>query len=382
MARPRKHDGVVYRRNDSNIWWMRYRDKDGTRRLESTNTADWDEAQRQLRDRLAARDSNSLEVLRKGKNLTFNEWADFFLVNYSTPPIRARKTHQANETALKTLRPAFGIRKRLDIGPNEIEVHLRSRLQAKRLVRRRGGIAEVGTLKATTVHQEFRVLRRIFSVAVKKKLLPSNPCSAVEFPVMVKGLFRPHYMTWSEQAEIEKHAPAYLRNVMRIITETGLRIYKELACMKKEQVDIANRVVFIMDSKTPTGISEVPLTDIALEAFQDQLKLAGPGPWLFPSSRRPTEHQVDLKKTWERTLRRAGVPQFRLYDLRSTYATRLSAGGVADEWVTQMLRQTDAKVFKKYSQMKLQMKREALARLNRYAGDSAATNRFDTDDSD
>ena len=45
---------------------------------------------------------------------------------------------------------------------------------------------------------------------------------------------------------------------------------------------------------------------------------------------------------------------FRLYDLRSTHATRLSAGGVADEWVTQMLRQSDAKVFKKYSQMKLQ----------------------------
>ena len=36
------------------------------------------------------------------------------------------------------------------------------------------------------------------------------------------------------------------------------------------------------------------------------------------------------------------------------YATRLSAGGVADEWVTQMLRQSDAQVFKKYSQMKLQ----------------------------
>jgi hypothetical protein len=30
-----------------------------------------------------------------------------------------------------------------------------------------------------------------------------------------------------------------------------------------------------------------------------------------------------------------------------------------DEWVTQPIRQGDAKVFKKYSQMKLQMKREA-----------------------
>ncbi len=64
------------------------------------------------------------------------------------------------------------------------------------------------------------------------------------------------------------------------------------------------------------------------------------------------------------------------------YATRLSAGGVADEWVTQMLRQSDAKVFKKYSQMKLQMQRETLTRMNRYAGDPATTEHFDTEDSD
>src|SRR5277367_1935443 len=137
MARPRKHDGVVYRRSDSNVWWMRYRDRDGSRRLESTNTTDWDEAQRQLRERLGARDNNTLETLRKGKQLTFNEWADFFLVNYSKPPIRAAKTHEANENALKTLRPVFGKSKLLDIDATQIEFHLRVRLQQKRHVRRR-----------------------------------------------------------------------------------------------------------------------------------------------------------------------------------------------------------------------------------------------------
>ena len=76
-----------------------------------------------------------------------------------------------------------------------------------------------------------------------------------------------------------------------------------------------------------------------------------------------------FKKVWGTTLRKAGIPYFRLYDLRSTYATRLSAGGVADEWVTQLLRQGDSMVFKKYSQMKLQMKREALQKLNRKANE-------------
>jgi len=379
MARPRKHDGVVYRRNDSSNWWMRYRDKDGRRRLESTDTTDWDEAQRQLRERLQSRDSNTLEFIRKGKQLTFGELADFFLDNYSKPPIRAPKTHEANENALKTLRPVFGSCKLVDIDATQIEIHLRDRLQQKRHARRKSGTVAIATLKATTVHQEFRVLRRILSVAVKKKFIPTNPCSGVEFPVMVKGLFRPHYVTSSEQAKIEKHAPLYLRNVIRIITETGLRVYKELACMKKEQVDLANKVVFIADSKTPTGVAEIPLTDIAVEALRHQMEIAGPGPWLFPSSHKPNEHQADFKKTWQRTLKRAGITHFRLYDLRSTYATRLSAGGVADEWVTQLLRQSDAKVFKKYSQMKLQMKREALERLNRLAGESAPPKGSDTD---
>jgi hypothetical protein len=37
--------------------------------------------------------------------------------------------------------------------------------------------------------------------------------------------------------------------------------------------------------------------------------------------------------------------------------------------VTQLRRRGDAKVFKKYSQMKLQMKREALQKLNRQANE-------------
>jgi integrase len=79
-----------------------------------------------------------------------------------------------------------------------------------------------------------------------------------------------------------------------------------------------------------------------------------------------------LKTTWEATLRRAKVRYFCFYDLRSTYGTRLSAGGVADEWVTRMLRQGDAQVFKKHSQMKQRMKREALEKLNRHANEMSA----------
>ena len=77
MARPSKHDGVVYRREGTQFWWMRYRDRSGKRCQEPTGTADWDEAQRKLRERLQARDENILEMVRQGEHLMFNEWASF-----------------------------------------------------------------------------------------------------------------------------------------------------------------------------------------------------------------------------------------------------------------------------------------------------------------
>jgi len=204
---------------------------------------------------------------------------------------------------------------------------------------------------------------------IRKRLLPANPCSCVEFPIRVKSLFRAHYVSWSEQKRIERHAQPRLRNIVRIITETGLRVHKELMSMKKDKRDLPNAIVWIQDSKTPNGIAEVPLTPLAVDAFRDQLAIAGDGPFLFPSDLNSTGHQVELKTVWQKTLRRAKVPYFRIYDLRSTYATRLSAGGVADEWVTQLLRQGDSQVFKRYSQMRLQMKREALEKINRQANE-------------
>ena len=107
MARPVKHDGSLYKRDESKVWWMHYRDKDGVRRRESTLVEDWGEAQKCLRDRLQARDNNTLPALRRGQDLTFGEWADFYLENFSRPPFRALKTHDVNQRALKHLRKMF-----------------------------------------------------------------------------------------------------------------------------------------------------------------------------------------------------------------------------------------------------------------------------------
>jgi hypothetical protein len=127
-----------------------------------------------------------------------------------------------------------------------------------------GYLLRRGKIKPATVHQEFRVLRNMLNVAIRQRKLEDNPCNMVEFPVSIKNSTRePHYMTSSEQECIELVAPSYLKHIIVIMTEMGLRPQRELLPMLKSQIDLENRLVHISDSKTPTGIGDMPMTNLA-----------------------------------------------------------------------------------------------------------------------
>jgi len=373
-GRPPKFGGAVYRRKNSEFWQVRYKDQKGEVIRESAGTSDRQEAERFLRDRLDARDEGRLATVLTSKQLTFNQWADWFLERRSKPPFRSVGNHQQNMNALKFLSPVFGELSLSEITAEAVENYLAHRLESGRRIYTKLGLQLRGRIKPATAHQEFRILSHILTVAVRQKRLAANPCLSVEFPVSVKKSTRkPHYTTASEQTKIEIAAPGYLRNIVVIIAETGLRYKKELLPMTKGQIDLENGLVHIAESKTVNGIGDMPLTKAARDAFERQMEETPGSEYLFPSpklrARKP--YMTNLRKVWAGTLKRAGVPYFAPYELRHTFATRLSAGGVADHMVTQMLRQGDAEVFKLYSQAKLGMMREALAKLDRQANERA-----------
>lgn len=205
-----------------------------------------------------------------------------------------------DERAVKHLRPVFGHLKPPEISADAIEAYLRRRLTQRVQVTTKAGLAAQGLVKPATVHQEYRILERMLNVAVRKKLIPANPCGGVEFPVRLKDCSG-HYVSWSGQQQNEARAPAYLRDVIRI-------------------------VVWIPASKTANGVAEVPLTHVAIEAFRDQIAIAGPGEWVFPSEKNPGRYQQSFRTAWRLTLRRARMQYFRIYGLRATIATRGRSG--------------------------------------------------------
>ena len=150
MSRPRKIGGTVYPRMDSVFLWICYRDREGRVVKESTGTADPEQADRFLRERLYAKDAGLLRTVLAGKNLTFAEWGDWFLERRSKPPVRTLKTHLQNIRIVDLFKSTFENTRLLDITM---------------------GVKYRGTISSMTVHQEFRVLRRILNVAVKQKRL-------------------------------------------------------------------------------------------------------------------------------------------------------------------------------------------------------------------
>jgi hypothetical protein len=200
-------------------------------------------------------------------------------------------------------------------------------------------------VKPVTVHQELRVLRRMLNVTVRKNFFLRIHVLASNFPLSSSACS-------NRTISLGRNSSGLSDRALRSCA-TSFASSRRPACGSTGNF-------------FPCGS---PAHPIAVDAFRNQLSLAGPGDWLFPSHRTKGQRYKSTKGIWRAALHKAGVSYFRIYDLRSTYATRLSAGGVADEWVVQLLRQGNSDVFKKYSQMKLAMKREALEQINRRANE-------------
>jgi hypothetical protein len=70
----------------------------------------------------------------------------------------------------KHLNAEFGEVLLVDLTADVIEMYLRRRLEQRVQITRSQGKVAKGIFKPSTVHQEFRVLRRMLNVAVRKKL--------------------------------------------------------------------------------------------------------------------------------------------------------------------------------------------------------------------
>jgi len=77
----------------------------------------------------------------------------------------------------------------------------------------------------------------------------------------------------------------------------------------------------------------------------------------------PAKPRRDVRHAWEKALKDGGIDHFWIYNLRHTYASRLSAAGVSDLFVAQMIGHNSPGILQKYSKAIDEYRREAVRKL-------------------
>jgi integrase len=160
-------------------------------------------------------------------------------------------------------------------------------------------------------------------------------------------------------------APPLIRALVVLILETGMRSHREALALMWEAIDFANNSIRVRESKTRAGVRNIPISGRCKVELLRWRDMFGPefSPLVFPKIRTPSQPLKDVRKIWEKTLTNAKLPRFVLYNLRHTFASRLSAAGVSDLFVAQMIGHSSPSILQTYAKAIDEYRRDAVRKL-------------------
>ena len=94
-------------------------------------------------------------------------------------------------------------------------------------------------------------------VAERKRLIARTPFVEVEF-LKQKPPRAPHIVTFNEEERILAVSTPFLRVLVILILETGMRSHREALAL--DSVDLANDIIRVLESTTRTGVRTIALS--------------------------------------------------------------------------------------------------------------------------
>jgi integrase len=297
---------------------LSYRTKEGrARRLTIGDFESWslagarDEANK-LRYRIDQGEDPLGEQQAERNAETVADLADRFLTEHATR-LRPRTEHEYRRIITAYVLPALGRHKVAAVTFTDVD----------RLHRR---------LSADAPYQANRclaVLSKMFSLAIRWKMRPDNPCRDVE---RNKEHNRERYLSEDELARLLAALDSYrdqrVAAVFRLALLTGAR-RSEVLSMRWN--DLKEPGVWTKPH-TRTKQDEwhrVPLSAAAQAILAELAKDKAEGDFVFPAGRGATGPMRTVEKPWRTLLRVAGITDLRMNDLRHSYASQLASDGVS-----------------------------------------------------
>jgi integrase len=265
--------------------------------------------------------------------------------------IRHENTKKRYTSSVVNLRAHFGDTRLSDINSERIEEFKEVRLAAK--------------VRAATVNRDLAVLRRMLRIAERRRLVTATPFREVEMLEERKERRQPHILTYAEEEKLLSVAPDHIRVLAILILDTGLRSGREALTLKWEDVDFANKSIRIRQSKTLAGIRNVPVSSRCRAELLRWRQLLSPefSDYVFANPQRPQTHLHDVRRAWPNALKAAGLEFFWLYDLRHTFASRLTEAGVSPIFVAQIMGHASPNILQTYAKANDEYRRAAICSL-------------------
>ena len=321
-------------------WYLRYRnDSNKTSYMRIGSTADVSLADaRKEAKRLKA--EIALGVNPKGEPKKVMLIYDSFFTDEYLPYVTPRKRSWKRDEELYRLRikKVFGDKKLDAITRQEIQTFHTALLAEG--------------LSAASSDHHVKLIRQSLNLAIEWDMLDKNPAAKV--PLFNVDNKVEHYLDDEQLQRLlsvlrDPNSPRSVCQIALFLLSTGARLNEALSATWS-QIDRQTRVWRIPAAVSKSRkIRVVPLNDSALEVLAE-LDTEGQFEGLFVN-RQTGKPYTTIMKVWSRLRLKAGLPHFRIHDLRHQYASFLVNAGRTLYEVQQVLGHSDPKVTMRYSHL-------------------------------
>ena len=347
MAKKRANgDGSIRKRKDGR-WEGRYvvGHDPITGKMISRNVLGKTQAEVKEKLRTAIENSKRLDYTQTGK-YTVGQWMDEWFEAYAKVKVRP-SSHQTYKGYIENhIKPNIG----------DIPIEKLTSLQLQkfyRLLLTEGRIPRIESekqprgLSAKTVRNINQVISSAMDMAVRHKLILSNPTEGCELP---KVEHREMKTLPAEQlgAFLREAKESGVYELYYLDLATGLR-RGELLGLKWEDVDLQNGIIHVrrqvarvdgevkeLPLKTKNSYRNISISQDAV-AMLTEMEAHRSSDYVFPSSTGGPISPDSVNNMLHRVLKRAGLPSIRFHDLRHTFATLALQNGVDIKTVSGML---------------------------------------------
>nr|WP_080571806.1 site-specific integrase [Orientia tsutsugamushi] len=221
--------------------------------------------------------------------------------------------------------------------------------------------------KYATANALLATLRTIFNKAIKWGLIENNPTLGIE---QHKLQARERRLSYDEMGRFLQvlcgEASPLIRDFALLALYTGARKSNVLE-MEWDNIDFERKIWHI--PKTKNGKAQnIPLTDEAMEILQAR-KLISTSKWVLPSSTSESGHLSHPNTAWKIICEKASIKNFRIHDLRRTFASCMGDAGAGQYIISAALNHSDIKSTSIYTKVSLEPVRQYMSKVTQMIRD-------------